>query len=81
VRAHELAHIERSQAPEQGVPYDGYKGGRDQQLRKAGERVVGEFAAFHRQGEPGAHDRQHARDDLAIVELGELGKARPLGDD
>src|SRR6516225_7892243 len=31
-----LAHVERRQAPEQGVPYDGYKGGRDQQLRKAG---------------------------------------------
>ena len=55
--------------------------GRDQQLRKAGECVVGEFAAFHRQREPRAYDRQHARDDLAIVDLGELGKPRPLGDD
>ena len=42
---------------------------------------MGEFAAFHRQRQPGAHDRQHACDDLAIVDLGELGKPRPLGDD
>src|SRR5262249_31552727 len=81
VRAHEVAYVERSQAPEQAVPYDGDEGGRDQQLRKTGERVVGEFAAFHRQREPRADDRQHARDDLAIVDLGELGKPRPFGDD
>ena len=57
------------------------RAGRDQQLRKARQRIVAELAALHRPREQRAHDRQHAPDDLAIVELGELGEARPLRQD
>ena len=81
MRAHELAHVDRREAPEQTAPQDGEESWRDQQLRKARQRIAGELAALHREREPRADDREHARDHLAVVELGELGKARPLGED
>ena len=46
--AHEFAHVERREALEQAVPDERDQRGRDQQLRKARERVVGEFAALDR---------------------------------
>ena len=46
--AHQLAHVERREALEQAVPQDRHQPGRNQQLRKARERVVPELAALDR---------------------------------
>src|ERR1700732_2669146 len=81
MRAHELSHVERRKTLEQAGPDDCHEPGRDEQLRKPRERSMGELSALHSQPQPFAHRREHTRNDLAIVELGELGKTWSLRND
>ena len=77
VGTHQLAHVERREAAEQAVPQDRHEPGRDQQLRKARQRVVTQLTALDRAREQRPHRRDHARDHLVVIEFRQLGKARP----
>ena len=45
MRAHQFAHVERGEPVEQSVPDDRDQRGRDQQLGKAGQRIVRQLKA------------------------------------
>ncbi len=81
MRAHELAHIERREPREQAAPDDRHQRGRDQQLRKARQRIGSELAPLDRQLQSCPQHRHHVRDHLAVVELSELGEAGSLRHD
>ena len=78
---HECPHVERLEAREQGAPENRHEAGGDKQLRKPRQLIMGQLAARRRLRKSRAHHREHARDDLLIVELGKLGEARPLRQD
>ena len=55
--------------------------GAGEQLRKANQRVGLQLAALMGPAQHGADRLHHPRDHFAVVEFGELGKARTFGDD
>jgi hypothetical protein len=79
--AHQRLRVQRRKAIEQGGPQDRNESGRDQQLREPGERVMPELSASYRLLQAPAHDREHARDHLPVIELGEFRETLPFADD
>src|ERR1700722_20464923 len=73
--------VERLEAIEQSLPDDGHDGRGAKQLRKADQRVVGDFAALQRADKPRPHHLEDTPEHLAIVEFRQRREARPLADD
>ena len=72
--------VEVIEAIKQTGPQDGDKAGRNNELREAGERRMADFAARDGAFDHGAHRADATRNDLAIIELGELRKPCAFGD-
>ena len=73
--------VQRRMPLEQALPDHGDHRGRDQDLRKARQLLLLDFAARDRKLDQRAHAGEAARDHFAVVEIGDRGKPRPLGHD
>src|SRR5262249_51351990 len=80
VGAHHGGDIEVGEASEQTDPEDGDKTGRDHELGKTRKRGMAYFAAGNRALDHGAHRGDAPLHYFPIVELGDRGKPRALGD-
>ena len=76
---HHGAHVERLEALEQPGPDDGDQAGRGDDLREI-DQARRHLAARGGAREQRAHGGDDARKHFAVIELGELGKARAFRD-